>query len=75
MSAAPKIEPVPQPANDVDGDVLDVAGAMAVLRVGRDAVYAGCARREIPHRRVGKVLRFSRAALMRWLDSNAEKGS
>ena len=50
-------------------DVLDVAGAARLLGVGRDAIYVACARLEIPHRRVGRVLRFSRTALLRWLDS------
>ncbi len=54
----------------LDYDVLDVTGAMALLKVGRNAVYAGCARGEIPHRRIGKLLRFSRAALHTWLASS-----
>ncbi len=67
-----------QPSSS-DDDVLDVGGAMALLRIGRDAVYVGCARGQIPHRRIGKHLRFSRAALMRWLDpcgqqQGAQKG-
>jgi excisionase family DNA binding protein len=52
-----------------DDDVLDVRGAMALLKIGRDAIYSGVARLEIPHRRIGRHIRFSRAALMRWLDS------
>jgi excisionase family DNA binding protein len=54
-------------ANEVE-DVLDVRGAMKLLKLGRNAVYDACARNEIPHRRVGaKLLRFSRAALLTWL--------
>jgi predicted DNA-binding transcriptional regulator AlpA len=52
-------------------DVLDVFGAMALLKLGRNAVYEGCARGQIPHRRIGKLLRFSRSGLLRWLDSTA----
>jgi excisionase family DNA binding protein len=48
-------------------DVLDVRGAMKLLGLGRNAVYDACGRNEIPHRRIGKLLRFSRAALMTWL--------
>ena len=54
-------------ALDPEDDVLDVAGAARLLGVGRDAIYVACARLEIPHRRVGRVLRFSRTALLRWL--------
>jgi excisionase family DNA binding protein len=56
-------------------DVLDVRGAMALLKVGRDAIYAGCARQEIPHRKIGRTLRFSRNALVRWLDSCGQQGA
>lgn len=48
-------------------DVLTVPEAMALLRLSRDAIYASCARGELPHRRIGRAIRFSRAALMRWL--------
>ncbi len=56
-------------------DVLDVRGAMALLKLGRDAIYSGCARQIIPHRRIGRHIRFSRAALMRWLDSCGHEGA
>lgn len=53
-----------------EDDVLDVNGAAALLKIGRDAVYAGVARLQIPHRRIGRrYIRFSRRALLRWLDS------
>jgi excisionase family DNA binding protein len=55
--------------------VLDVDSVAALLDVGRNAVYEACARREIPHRRVGKRILFSRSALLRWLGCDAnEKG-
>lgn len=50
-----------------DHDVLTVPEAMVLLRMGRDAIYTGCAKGTIPHRRIGKHLRFSRTALLRWL--------
>lgn len=50
-----------------DTDVLDVPGAMALLMMGRNAVYDACARGQLPHRRIGKLVRFSRAALVEWL--------
>lgn len=56
--------------DDTD-DVLDVRGAMSLLKCGRDAIYMGVARQQIPHRRLGKHIRFSRRALLRWLDSGA----
>ena len=53
-----------EPAHD---DVLDVPAVMAMLKLGRSAVYDACGRPEIPHRRVGKLLRFSRRAILDWL--------
>jgi len=50
-------------------DVLDVEGMTRLLRIGRNTIYELVARNEIPHRRLGKQIRFSRAAIMRWLDS------
>ena len=61
------------PANDeqpvVDDAVLDVEETARLLRVGRNTIYELVARGEIPHRRLGKQIRFSRAALMSWLGS------
>jgi excisionase family DNA binding protein len=56
------------PVAAVADDVLDVAGATRLLRIGRNTVYELVARNAIPHRRLGKQIRFSRAAIMRWLD-------
>ena len=52
-----------------DDDVLTVEEAQKLLKIGRTALYAAIARNQIPHRRVGKQIRFSRAALMVWLSS------
>jgi excisionase family DNA binding protein len=48
-------------------DVLDVPQVAILLAVGRNTIYALVARNEIPHRRLGKAIRFSRAAVMQWL--------
>jgi excisionase family DNA binding protein len=50
-------------------DVIDVVGVVRLLHVGRNKVYEMVARNEIPHRRFGRGIRFSRTAIMRWLDS------
>jgi excisionase family DNA binding protein len=49
------------------GDVLDVREAAEFLKMGRNAVYEAVSRNEIPHRRIGRSIRFSRAALLAWL--------
>lgn len=48
-------------------EVLTVDEAAELLRVGRNNVYNLVARNKIPHARLGKHIRFSRAALLRWL--------
>jgi excisionase family DNA binding protein len=50
-------------------DVLDVPQVATWLRVGRNTVYALVARNAIPHRRLGKTIRFSRRAVMSWLST------
>ncbi|MBK9033443.1 MAG: helix-turn-helix domain-containing protein [Myxococcales bacterium] len=37
------------------------------MRIGRNAMYAVVARGEVPHQRIGKLIRISRRSLMRWL--------
>ncbi len=58
---------------DDDDDVLDVDAAAEYLRIGRNAVYDGCGRGDIPHRRIGRSIRMSRRALARWLAGSAVK--
>lgn len=56
-------------------DVLDVPGAAELLGVGRDAIYAACARQAIPYKKIGKAIRFSRAALLAWLGTCGQQGA
>lgn len=60
-----------RPANDEQSAiaVLGVEEAARLLRVGRSTIYELVARNEIPHRRLGKHIRFNRDALMSWLGS------
>jgi excisionase family DNA binding protein len=49
------------------GDVLTADEVAAWFRVDRKTVYDAAGRGELPHRRLGKRLLFSRAALVDWL--------
>lgn len=62
----------PENENALD-DVLDIVGAAALLHVSRDALYDEVGKNAIPHRRIGKLIRFSRTALLRWLDAPTHK--
>jgi len=57
-------------AGVVVNDVLTVPEAMALLRMGRTAIYEACGANKIPHRRIGRSIRFSRQALLEWLGGN-----
>ena len=50
-----------------ESDVLTVDEAAQYLRIGRSQAYDAIGRGEIPHRRVGRSIRLSRAALRAWL--------
>lgn len=50
-------------------DVLTTVEAASFLRVSRNALYDAIGRGEVPHQRIGKNIRLSRAALVRWLGS------
>jgi excisionase family DNA binding protein len=49
-------------------EVLNADEVAELLGVGRNTVYEAASRGEIPHRRVGRRLIFSRAAVMEWLN-------
>jgi len=57
------------------GEVIDVAAVARMLHVGRNTVYALVARNALPHRRLGKHIRFHRGAIMRWLASLSSHGA
>jgi excisionase family DNA binding protein len=70
--------PLVRPANDEQPvliDVLDVDDVARLIRIGRNTIYELVGRNEIPHRRCGKQIRFSRAAVMRWLDAWSSQGA
>lgn len=71
--ASPSIRPAndEQPAEPV----LDLEDVARLLRVGRNTIYDLVGRNEIPHRRLGKQIRFSREALMSWLGSWSSQGA
>jgi excisionase family DNA binding protein len=60
-------EPPPQTAPP-QRDVLTADEVADILRVDRKTVYEFAGRGEIPCRRLGRRILFSRRALMAWLD-------
>jgi excisionase family DNA binding protein len=58
-----------------DSDVMTVEEGAAFLRIGRNALYDAIGRGEVPHRRIGRMIRLSRAALVRWLEGSCGAAS
>jgi excisionase family DNA binding protein len=46
-----------------------------LLGVGRNSVYEAAGRQRIPHRRLGRRLLFSRAAIIEWLEGDFGKAA
>lgn len=44
------------------------------LRIGRNTLYSWCDENLIPHKRVGRVILFSRRGLREWLESRDDVG-
>lgn len=69
MEATEQPTPEQLPDERDERDVLDVPHVARLLGVGRNTIYTLVAKNQIPHRRLGKAIRFSRAAVMSWLSS------
>jgi len=54
-----------------DGDVMTALEVGRYLGLSRNSVYDAAGRGDIPCRRVGRRLLFSRAALVDWLRGHA----
>ena len=59
-------------ANDNLAEVMNVDEAAKFLGIGRNSLDDACKRHEVPHRRVGRRILFSRSALLRWLGATQE---
>jgi excisionase family DNA binding protein len=61
---------------DVPGqsDVISADEAATMLGVSRWTLYSAANRREVPHRRLGRRMLFSRRALLLWLEGASLRG-
>lgn len=67
---------VPLPADALLlGDVLSADAAAALLGVSRWTLYEAANRHELPHRRLGRRMLFSRRALLLWLEGASLRGA
>jgi len=51
--------------------VMDAKAASSYLQISQNTLYELCRRGELPARRVGRQLRFSRSQLERWIEGGA----
>jgi excisionase family DNA binding protein len=56
------------PLTDAGGDLLTAEEVASVLRVTPAWVYAQTRRRQIPHLRLGRYVRYRREALDQWME-------
>jgi excisionase family DNA binding protein len=67
-------EPQPRGDDPAHGDVVTADEAAAILGVSRWSLYAAANRHEVPHRRLGRRMLFSRRALLLWLEGASPRG-
>jgi len=53
--------------------VMRADEARQMLSIGRNTLYNWCELGIIPHKRVGRVILFSRKRIQEWLDNNENK--
>jgi excisionase family DNA binding protein len=61
-----------EPEGTGQDEVLTAREAATLLRVSADLVYEAANRGDIPHRRLGRRMLFSRRALLVWLRAAAQ---
>jgi excisionase family DNA binding protein len=61
--------PPPEP------EIMTVEEGAALLRISRTSLYDAIGRREVPHVKIGRHIRLSRTALMRWLNGSCGPSS
>jgi excisionase family DNA binding protein len=66
--------PAAAPVSAAENEVLDLDEAAALLRLPPQSVRALAESRRIPARRVGNTWRFSRSALLAWLEGDQAGG-
>src|SRR4051794_7336550 len=56
----------------MDNEIMNADEVAMFLRINRKTVYAYANRHRIPHQRLGRRIVFSKAALLTWLNANAD---
>jgi excisionase family DNA binding protein len=60
-------------SDDPDDEIFTLEEATVFLKVKKRTIYNLVELRRIPFLKVGRLLRFSRAALMKWMQEEADR--
>lgn len=71
-TAAANILRMPSKQQEPGDEILTLNETAAFLKVTKRMLYDLVQRRAIPHLRVGKLIRFSKVALLAWMKEQAE---
>ena len=56
-----------------ENPIMRAAEVRQLLKVGRNTLYGWCEQGIIPHKRIGRVILFSRKRIQEWLENNENK--
>ncbi len=57
-----------------ENPVMRADEVQEMLRIGKNTLYDWCQRNIIPHKRVGRLILFSRKRIKEWLEKNENEG-
>ena len=57
-----------------ENPVMRADEVQQMLRIGKNTLYDWCQRHIIPHKRVGRLILFSRKRIKEWLEKNENEG-
>ena len=72
INACESLKQLVQMHKDDRREVLDVKGASDLLLISEDSINYYVQNNLIPHKKIGKHTRFSRAFLLRWIEEDME---
>jgi excisionase family DNA binding protein len=72
MSTTANLLKMPTTQQEPDDEILTLDEAALFLKVKKRMLYDRVQRNNIPHLRVGKLIRFSKRALLDWMKLEAE---
>lgn len=57
-----------------EGPYIRANEVQKMLKVGRNTIYEWCKKMKIPHKRVDRIILFSRKRIQEWIENNEREG-